>query len=71
LLGVTLYQMLTGSLPFEARDPLEWVHSHIARPPLNPGERRPGIPPTVSEMVMKLLSKAAEERYQTAAGLEI
>ncbi len=69
-LGVTLYQMLTGSLPFEARDPLEWVHAHIARPPLGPGERRPGIPPTVSEMVMKLLSKAAEERYQTAAGLE-
>ncbi len=69
-LGVTLYQMLTGSLPFTATDPMEWVHSHIARKPLPPAERLPNTPATLSAIVMKLLSKTAEDRYQTAAGLE-
>src|SRR6266536_1510952 len=69
-LGVTLYQMLTGSLPFTASDPMEWVHCHIARQPVPPGERLKGIPGPVSAIVMKLLAKTAEERYQTAAGLE-
>jgi PAS domain S-box-containing protein len=69
-LGVTLYEMLTGSLPFTATDPMEWVHSHIARQPVPPGERLKGIPDPVSAIVMKLLAKTAEERYQTAAGLE-
>ena len=62
--------MLTGSLPFTATDPMEWVHSHIARQPAPPGERVNDIPRQVSAIVMKLLSKMAEERYQTAAGLE-
>ncbi len=69
-LGVTLYEMLTGSLPFTATDPMEWVHCHIARQPVPPGERLKGIPGPVSAIVMKLLAKTAEERYQTAAGLE-
>src|SRR6266498_1609465 len=69
-LGVTLYEMLTGSLPFTATDPMEWVHCHIARQPVPPGERSKGIPGPVSAIVMKLLAKTAEERYQTAAGLE-
>src|SRR2546426_1082686 len=69
-LGVTLYEMLTGSLPFTATDPMEWVHCHIARQPVPPGERLKGIPAPVSAIVMKLLAKMAEERYQTAAGLE-
>src|SRR5882757_4345753 len=68
--GVTLYEMLTGSLPFTATDPMEWVHCHIARQPVPPGERLKGIPGPVSAIVMKLLAKTAEERYQTAAGLE-
>jgi serine/threonine protein kinase len=69
-LGVTFYQMLTGSLPFTAADPLESVHCHIARKPLPPNERSKSISVPVSEIIMKLLAKTAEERYQTAAGVE-
>jgi predicted ATPase/signal transduction histidine kinase len=69
-LGVTLYQMLTGSLPFTASDPMEWVHCHIARKPVPPSERSEKIPAPVSQIIMKLLAKTAEERYQTAAGVE-
>src|SRR3984957_3545726 len=68
--GVTLYQVLTGSLPFAATEPMEWVHCHIARRPVPPAERRPGVPAALSAIIMKLLAKTAEERYQTAAGLE-
>ncbi|HSZ76504.1 MAG TPA: AAA family ATPase [Chthoniobacterales bacterium] len=68
--GVTLYEMLTGLLPFIASDAMEWVHCHVARRPTPPDERTSGIPPIVSSIVMKLLSKTAEERYQTAAGVE-
>jgi serine/threonine protein kinase len=67
-LGATLYEMLTGTLPFSATDPMELVHSHIARQPVPPGDRLPGIPRPVSAIIMKLLAKTAEERYQTAAG---
>jgi PAS domain S-box-containing protein len=69
-LGVTLYEMLTGGLPFTASDPMEWVHCHIARQADAPGERASGIPDVLSSIVMKLLAKTAEERYQTAAGVE-
>ena len=68
-LGVTLYQILPGSLPFTASDPMEWVHCHIARVPVPPTERRREVPEMVSAVVLKLLSKNAEDRYQTAAGL--
>ena len=68
-LGVTLYQMLTGTLPFTAADPLEWIHCHIARQPAPPSERAP-VPELLSLLTMKLLAKNAEERYQTAPGLE-
>jgi PAS domain S-box-containing protein len=69
-LGVTFYQTITGVLPFAATDPIEWVHCHLARRPIAPAERLEGIPAAVSEIIMKLLAKAAEDRYQTAAGLE-
>jgi serine/threonine protein kinase len=69
-LGVMLYQMLTGVLPFTASDPIEWVHCHIAKNPMPPIERLADVPVPVSAIIMKLLAKAPEERYQTAAGLE-
>jgi serine/threonine protein kinase len=68
--GVTLYEMLTGALPFTAAAPMAWVHCHIARQPLRPSERVPGIPGPLDAMVMKLLAKTPEDRYQTAAGVE-
>src|SRR5580700_4367399 len=67
--GVTLYEMLTGVLPFMATDPMEWVHCHIARHPVPPNERLEGISEQISAIIMKLLSKTAEKRYQTAAGV--
>ena len=69
-LGVTLSEMLTGVRPFMASDPLEWIHCHIARQPVPPVERLKNLPVAVSAIVSKLLAKTAEERYQTAAGLE-
>src|SRR6266403_1518723 len=68
--GVTLYEMLTGGLPFTAVDPLEWVHCHVARQPTSPSNRVVDVPEQVSAIVMKLLAKTPEERYQTAAGVE-
>ncbi|CAE6867946.1 Serine/threonine-protein kinase PknD [Paraburkholderia aspalathi] len=68
--GVTLYQMLTGALPFEAAYPMEWVHCHIARKPVPPRERVGNVPAPVSAIVMRLLAKMPEERYQTAGGVE-
>jgi len=72
-LGVTLYQTLTGVLPFTAADPLEWVHCHIVRQPAAPSGPR-GVPEPLSaiimKLLMKLLAKNAEERCQTAVGLE-
>src|SRR5277367_3626606 len=68
-LGVTLYRMLTGVLPFAAPDPLEWVHCHIARRPIPPRDHAEVNDP-LSAIVMKLLAKNAEDRYQTALGLE-
>ncbi|WP_437980217.1 AAA family ATPase [Sorangium sp. So ce117] len=68
-LGVTFYEMLTGALPFQASDPVEWVYCHIAQTPRPPHALVPSIPPQLSAVVLKLLSKAAEERYQSAFGL--
>jgi PAS domain S-box-containing protein len=68
--GITLYEMLTGSLPFNATDAAEWIHCHIARRPTPPGERIDGVPEAVENIILKLLAKAAEDRYQSAAGVE-
>jgi predicted ATPase/signal transduction histidine kinase/tRNA A-37 threonylcarbamoyl transferase component Bud32 len=69
-LGITLYQLLTGQLPFHGRDALEWIHAHIAQAPVPPHERLASVPPMLSAVVLKLLAKPAEERYQSAEGLK-
>ncbi|WP_437759787.1 protein kinase domain-containing protein [Sorangium sp. So ce1389] len=68
--GATLYELLTGTPPFPLTDPLELVHSHIARTPPSPRALAPEVPEALSDIVMKLLSKAAEDRYQSARGLK-
>jgi len=67
-LGVTFYQMLTGQLPFTDRDPLALIHAHIAELPVPPHEYR-SIPLALSQIVLKLLAKNAEDRYRSATGL--
>jgi predicted ATPase/signal transduction histidine kinase len=69
-LGITLYELLTGSRPFHGRDALEWCHAHIALTPPPLIARRPELSPVLSAIVMKLLAKAAEDRYQSAEGLK-
>jgi PAS domain S-box-containing protein len=69
-LGITFYEMLTGVLPFDSADPIELFHCHLARQAIPPATRTPGAPEQLSAIVMTLLSKAAEDRYQTASGLE-
>jgi predicted ATPase/signal transduction histidine kinase/DNA-binding NarL/FixJ family response regulator/tRNA A-37 threonylcarbamoyl transferase component Bud32 len=69
-LGVTFYEMLTGQLPFQAADALEIIHCHIAKTPVPPHVVDASIPETVSDIVMKLLAKTAEDRYQSALGLK-
>lgn len=68
-LGVTLYELFTRSLPFAATDPMELVHCHIARMPAPPHEIDPGIPRVISGIIMKLMSKMAEDRYRSASGV--
>jgi len=68
--GVTLYEMLTSHLPFYSPDSLELIHLHIAKRPTPPGELTPDIPQALSEIVMKLLAKNAQERYQSAGGVQ-
>ncbi len=69
-LGVTFYQLLSDQLPFPASDALELVHSHIAKHPVPLHILQPNIPPVISQIVLKLMSKNAEDRYQSAYGLK-
>ncbi|HEY0715344.1 MAG TPA: AAA family ATPase, partial [Polyangia bacterium] len=68
-LGVVLYRLATGATPFEVSDPNEWPHAHLARRPIDPCERRPDLPPVVGAILLKLLAKGMDDRYQTARGL--
>ncbi|NEO87128.1 MAG: AAA family ATPase [Spirulina sp. SIO3F2] len=68
-LGVTLYELLVGALPFVAEDPLELLHAHIAQLPSFP-ELNPAIPTALKAIVLKLMAKNAEDRYQSALGLK-
>ena len=70
-LGVVLYELMTRQLPFDSKDPLELVHDHIARIPVSPSDVSPGIPEVLSAIILKLLSKDAEDRYQSAAGVQV
>ncbi len=69
-LGATFYELLTGQLPFETNDALELVHCHIAKIPPFMEMGREGIPKVIVDIVMKLLAKTAEERYQSAWGIK-
>jgi predicted ATPase/class 3 adenylate cyclase len=83
-LGVTFYELLTHRLPFESTDPLELIHCHIAKQPIPPhlrvdplhGEGNfseqelEKIPPVLSEIILKMMAKTGEERYQSAYGLK-
>jgi len=68
-LGVTMYEMLTGQLPFHAGDAMEWFHCHIAKTPTPPHVINSSVPRFVSAVVMKLMAKTAEDRYQSAYGI--
>ncbi|EAY27360.1 AAA family ATPase [Microscilla marina] len=68
--GVVLYEMLTGNLPFQGKEQMEIIHAHIALKPKPPHLINSEIPPFLSEIVLKLLSKNAEDRYQSAKGLK-
>ena len=69
-LGIVLYQMLTGKLPYDGENCLELIHCHLAQTPIAPDQINPAISETVSQIVMKLLAKNPEDRYQTAAGIK-
>jgi len=68
-LGVTLYEIICRRLPFISDDVLELVHAHIAKNPIPPCQLRPDLPPQISDVIMRLLQKNADERYQSAGGL--
>ncbi len=69
-LGVTFYEMLTGDVPFQTTDAMELIYCHIAKKPISPTILNPQIPQVLSDIVMKLLEKTPEERYQTSLGLK-
>jgi predicted ATPase len=69
-LGITLYELATGVLPFSSQDPLDLVHQHIARIPASPREHRPDLPRIFADLILRLIAKDAEARYQSANGVQ-
>jgi predicted ATPase/signal transduction histidine kinase len=68
-LGVTIFEILTGALPFSAPDIIGYMHAHIAKRPPKPSDLKAELPPQLDAIIMKLLEKNPENRYQTAGGL--
>jgi predicted ATPase/signal transduction histidine kinase len=69
-LGVTFYELFTGRLPFETQDAMELVHCHLAKQPSPPHQVNADVPPVISHLILRLMAKAAEERYQSAWGVK-
>jgi predicted ATPase/tRNA A-37 threonylcarbamoyl transferase component Bud32 len=69
-LGITFYELLCGVLPFSFKDPIEILHAHIAKQPLSPNSINSQVPEVISNIVMKMMNKNAEDRYQSAFGLK-
>ncbi len=69
-LGITLYELITGQLPFNSTSSLELVHYHLAQEPINPKTFNINIPQTIANIILKLMAKSPEERYQTARGIQ-
>ena len=69
-IGVIFYELFTGRLPFEMKDPLKLIHSHLAVYPASPDEINPELPTQIARIIRVLLSKNAEDRYQSGFGLE-
>ncbi len=70
-LGVMLYELAVGRLPFEGEDLLDLIHDHLARVPAAPAHLRPQVPPVLSDLIMRLLEKEPDRRYQSAEGLRL
>lgn len=70
-LGVTLYELFCGNVPFDSDDPLEVIHAHIAIYPIDPNLVNPNLPKIISDIIIKLIEKIGESRYQSATGLKI
>ncbi|MEO1791125.1 MAG: ATP-binding sensor histidine kinase [Cyanobacteria bacterium J06629_19] len=69
-LGVSFFELLTGQLPFVESDPMALLHAHLAKPPVAPCQLNPQLPTALSDIVLKLMAKNAEDRYQSALGLK-
>ena len=68
-LGATLYELATGAPPFGTEDPLRLTHDHLARVPVAPAEMNSAVPEALSEIILRLLEKEPDQRYQTADGV--
>jgi PAS domain S-box-containing protein len=69
-LGIAFYELFTGKVPFESKDAMELIHCHIAKQPVPPHQIKPDLPRAISNIILKLLEKTAEKRYQSARGIK-
>jgi len=69
-LGMTFYELFTGRLPFESKEAMELVHCHLAKQPIPPHQVKADVPPVISHLILRLIAKPAEERYQSAWGVK-